>query len=292
LFYGSVILAVRQLQGRIDEVAADFDASTSAPNTDMFLLARAIADAGRIDEAEPCYLAMADAGFPIGREPYAAAALTNLAYLAALLPGAPGVAQLFDKLEPFDETFPAVIVFQHVGAHSLGMLAATLGRTDEAHRFFERAVELHTKIDAPLMVAETQLEWARVCYGTGNVEKARELIGKALGTAVKGNAAGLRAQAEELLSAAFAPAEPEPEPEPEPAPEPELAPVAPAPVAPVAPAPVAPAPVAPAPVSVPPLPPVPPPPAPIPVYAAPAVPQQQAPQPPQPPMQPPPPPSA
>jgi hypothetical protein len=152
-FSGAVVLAVRQMQGRVAEVLADVVAGTSSDHTDMFLLARGLADAGRLAEVETRYREIAAAGFPMRLEPYAGATLANLAYLAALLGDEDGAAVLYDQLEPWADHFAPVIVFQHAGAHELAMLAAVLGRTDEAHRWFERAVELHSAAGAPLFVA-------------------------------------------------------------------------------------------------------------------------------------------
>jgi tetratricopeptide (TPR) repeat protein len=203
LFHGGVILAVRNIQGRIEEVSDNIDPRTSAANTDMFLLSRAAADAGRIDEVEPRYRDMAKIRFPLRREPYVGATLANLAYLAALIGDPDGAEILYSRLEPLSERFAPVIVFQHVGAHYLGMLAATLDRPDDAHEWFAKAVELHKAAEAPLFVAETRLEWARLCFSTNEVARARELIGQALTAAVKGNAAGLETQARALLNASF-----------------------------------------------------------------------------------------
>ena len=83
------------------------------------------------------------------------------------------------------------------------MLAATLDRIDDAHRWFEQAVDAHEAAGAPLFVAETRLDWARVCIGVGEVDRARELIGQALTAAAKGGAPGIEEQARTLLNAAF-----------------------------------------------------------------------------------------
>ena len=202
-FHGGVLLAVRNQQGRIDELAGPLDVSRSSASYDCFLQLRAIADAGRVDDAADRYDEVAAAGFGIGREPYAGASLANLAYLAALVGDDEGAGALYEQLEPWADRYSPVVVFQHVGAHELAMLAATLGRTDDAHRLFEQAATAHEAAGAPLFVAETQLDWARVCIGVGEVDRARELIGQALTAAAKGGAPGIESQARTLLTAAF-----------------------------------------------------------------------------------------
>jgi hypothetical protein len=124
-----------------------------------------VADAGHVDEAGERYREVAAAGFGVRREPYAGATLANLAYLAALVGDDEGAATLYDQLEPWADRYSPVVVFQHVGAHELAMLAATTDRIDDAHRWFEQAVTAHEGAGAPLFVAETRLDWARVCIG-------------------------------------------------------------------------------------------------------------------------------
>ena len=202
-FHGGVLLAVRNQQGRIDELAGPLDVSRSSASYDCFLQLRAIADAGRVDEAAERYHAIAAEGFGVGREPYAGASLANLAYLAALVGDDEGAALLYEQLEPWADRYSPVVVFQHVGAHELAMLAATLGRIDDAHRWFEQAVAAHEAAGAALFAAETRLDWARVCIGVDEVDRARELIGQALASAAKGGAPGIEGQARTLLNAAF-----------------------------------------------------------------------------------------
>lgn len=273
-----LLFAIRLRQGNADEVAAELDGSGSSEVADGFAVARALADAGRLDEVADLFRAAADGGFALRRGPTLGASLSNLAELAALFGDEGAAAVLYQELEPWAERFAPAVAFPHAGAHELAMLAATLGRNEDAERWFGRAVELHDGVHAPIYAAETRLEWARLCLGTGDVERARELIGQALTASVKGNAPGIEARARGLLTASFGGEEPrhtgDVAPEAVAAATPP-APVPPAPVAPqpVAPQPVPPAPVAPARPAIPPVPPVPPPPGPIPVRApAPPVP--------------------
>ncbi len=301
------MLAVRQQQGRIDELASGLDPVSSSAGSDAYALLRAIADAGRLQEIAPWYRSAIAAGLPDANEPTGHAALANLGYLAALLGDVANAGLLYERLEPWADRFAVTDIFQHVGAHELGMLAATTERTDDANRWFAKAIEVHEDVPAPLFAAETRLEWARVRFATDEVDRARELIGQALAASAKGNAAGIEGQARTLLTAAFgglddtaAPGEPAaaaPEPEPPGVP---VAPVAVVGVPPVPPAsgvvpPAPPVPPVPAgPIVSPPMPPVPGP-GQVPLVPAAAAPPVPPPVPPPPgiaPVPPPPPPMA
>ena len=54
-----------------------------------------------------------------------------------------------------------------VGAHFLGLLAFTYGAPELARRHFEEATQAHEAVGAPLLLAETQLELARLLVSAG-----------------------------------------------------------------------------------------------------------------------------
>ena len=66
-------------------------------------------------------------------------------------------ALLYDLVLPYEGSlvFPGLVVFDTFGA-TLGMLAATLGRTDDAVAHFARAEALTERIGAPLLLAGTK----------------------------------------------------------------------------------------------------------------------------------------
>ena len=61
-------------------------------------------------------------------------------------------------------------------ASFLGRLAATMGRSDEARRHFERALEANAALRAPACLARTQVDYARA-LGPG--PRADELVAAA-----------------------------------------------------------------------------------------------------------------
>jgi len=50
---------------------------------------------------------------------------------------------------------------------SLGLLARTLGRADDACRHLERALAVHRRLEAPPLVARTSFELARALHAAG-----------------------------------------------------------------------------------------------------------------------------
>ena len=70
--------------------------------------------------------------------------------------------------------------------HYLGLLATVEGRFDQAGRHFEAAHASHEALAAPIWLARTRLEWARILLTSrepGYAERARDLLGQALATA-------------------------------------------------------------------------------------------------------------
>jgi tetratricopeptide (TPR) repeat protein len=94
--------------------------------------------------------------------------LSLLAEVAASLSNTDAAAMLYDALRPYGDrvaiSFPEI----STGAVSryLGLLAATLGRWDDARRHFEHAVELNDRIGARAWLEETRRDLAR-CVRVG-----------------------------------------------------------------------------------------------------------------------------
>jgi class 3 adenylate cyclase len=71
-------------------------------------------------------------------------------------------------------------------SRSLGLLATTMGRLEEAARHFENALERNARIGARCWLAHTQHEYARMLLRrdqSGDREEASELVNRALATA-------------------------------------------------------------------------------------------------------------
>jgi hypothetical protein len=112
---------------------------------------------------------------------------------------------LFDLLVPYAGQIVCTTGGGAVGAvvHYLAVLATTFGDFDEAERRFAVAAATHERIGAPIWLARTKLECARMlltCAGPGDAERARELLGQALATARELGLANIERRAGQLLT--------------------------------------------------------------------------------------------
>ena len=71
-------------------------------------------------------------------------------------------------------------------SYYLGLLATTIGDWPQAEARFAAAAATHMRIDAPIWLARTRMEWARMLllrHLPGDRDRARDLLGQALATA-------------------------------------------------------------------------------------------------------------
>ena len=85
---------------------------------------------------------------------------------------------------PYGSLFTSTTVARPVGWHYLGMLAATFGQHDIGAEHLALAIEAHERVRAPLFLAETKLELARVVLEMeGRTSDATSLLGDVRATA-------------------------------------------------------------------------------------------------------------
>jgi class 3 adenylate cyclase/tetratricopeptide (TPR) repeat protein len=169
------------------------------------LLALAWSELDRTAEAAAAFEELAVSGFAdLRMDSTWLAGVTNAAAVCAYL-GDTGRAPLLSKLlGPYADQMPVVALGMTSGSVSyyLGLLAATLDRHDEADTRFRTAAETHTRIGAPIWLARTQLEWARLLLrraAPGDRDQARLLLGQALDTAHRLDLATVARRAATLL---------------------------------------------------------------------------------------------
>jgi tetratricopeptide (TPR) repeat protein len=130
-------------------------------------------------------------------------AMANWAAVAAHLHDAAQAERLEAALRPYArQAVPLVAGPTPSVAHHLALVATTLGHHDDAERHFRAAVASHDRIRAPHWLARTRLEWARMLLtrrGSGDTDRARELLGQALATARDLGLGGVERQAVALL---------------------------------------------------------------------------------------------
>jgi hypothetical protein len=85
----------------------------------------------------------------------------------------------------------------------LAMLAATVGDYTQAEAEFAVAAAIHDRVRAPIWLARTQLEWARMLFARAepkDLERAHDLLTQAWTTAREFGLARLEQEATELLA--------------------------------------------------------------------------------------------
>jgi DNA-binding SARP family transcriptional activator/tetratricopeptide (TPR) repeat protein len=203
IFFTELLLEIRRWQGRLPEMLPEFRDLVAVEGVDFgHSLVRYLYDAGEHEQAIAHYHEiMRRQPVPPRRDLLAGATLCNLAYLAARAVDTTHAPRIYDALSPLAGSFANTTVAKPVTEHYLGMLAASLQEIATAEAHFAVAIAAHEKARAPLLVAETQVEWARLLVGSGaDPERAAGLIGAASAAATTWTAGFLQRSIEELRS--------------------------------------------------------------------------------------------
>jgi tetratricopeptide (TPR) repeat protein len=194
IFFTEQMLEIRRWQGRLGEMLDDFREAAGVERIDFgYSLVRYLYDAGEEDDAAERYRAIVERFEPPRRDMLAAATLGNLAYLSARVGDGDRARWLYDALRPFAPAFATTTVAKPAGLHYLGMLASTMDEPGPAEEHFAAALALHEKAGAPLLAAETQLEWASLLVDRGEADRAAPMLDAVQQAATRYGAQFLRA---------------------------------------------------------------------------------------------------
>ncbi|HLA19244.1 MAG TPA: adenylate/guanylate cyclase domain-containing protein, partial [Dehalococcoidia bacterium] len=187
------LMALRWAQGRLDELEALVRAGAQqSPNIPGIRagLAMTYAELGREEQAKVEFEGLAVNDF--SNLPLDSSLPLIVAYLSVacgFLDDARRAAVLYDLLLPYaGHTIILGVAVACLGSasHSLGVLAATMERWEDAERHFEDALEMNARMGARPWVAHTQHGYADMLLRRGKQgdrEKALELVTQALDTA-------------------------------------------------------------------------------------------------------------
>jgi tetratricopeptide (TPR) repeat protein len=167
--------------------------------------ALAFCEAGDTERARAIFDELAAKDFAdFAFEPTWLHVVTNCAAVCARLGDGERAGTLLETIRPYDGQFVTMSSLAYTGpvAHYLGLLAATLGRHDEAVDHFAAAASASERMGAPTWLARTRLEWARCLVEGGRTGAAPALVQHALDTAVELGLATVEAGARELLATA------------------------------------------------------------------------------------------
>jgi class 3 adenylate cyclase len=189
--FGLQIYCMRRQQGRIGETLPMLRAGLKRFRENPVwrcLLACAHVERGCAEDARPEFEKLAANDFAVLRRDINY--LFNLGLLAdtcAALRDEKRAALLYDRILSYGGCVLALGDLGTAGssARSLGLLAATMRRWDDAVRHFEEAIEVDEKMRARGWLPRTQCDYARMLLDRGapaDRQKALELLGEALET--------------------------------------------------------------------------------------------------------------
>jgi class 3 adenylate cyclase len=200
IFFTEQMLEIRRWQDRLTEMLDGFRELAGVDGIDFgYSLVRYLYDAGEEDAASECYGSiMGRLRLPPRRDMLTATTLGNIAYMASRGADSDRARSIYEVLEPFGHAFATTTVAKPVGLHFLGMLACTTGRADLAEDHFAAALAIHERAQAPLLAAETRLEWASLLISRDDHDRAAGLLDAVRSSAVSHGARFLVRRCTEL----------------------------------------------------------------------------------------------
>jgi hypothetical protein len=161
LFYGVMLFGIRHDQGRLDELAEVLravGAADDAPDGLEGLWGVTACAIGEDAEARRILDRLARGGFAnLPRHQSWSSMLWGASMMSGHLGDATLAEELYDLFSSCDGklVYPGLTVFDSIPS-TLGVLAATLGRGEDAERHFAEATELELRIGAPGLLARTR----------------------------------------------------------------------------------------------------------------------------------------
>jgi DNA-binding SARP family transcriptional activator len=165
-FFGALVLGIRTHEGRLGEFVEMLEGLAAAnPNVAGFraTLGYSLVEADRVDDARRLLDRDAEAGF--ASVPYDSMWLPALV-LWSTVAGMIGAASAGESLRAALMPWRAQVALTGTGVlgsveHALGMASLGAGALDAADAHFAAAARVHTRLDAPFLLANTRLWWGR-----------------------------------------------------------------------------------------------------------------------------------
>jgi class 3 adenylate cyclase/tetratricopeptide (TPR) repeat protein len=177
---GGQLYQIRRAQGRLDEMVPTLAAlSESTPDIPLLRLVYtgALVETDRLDEARPHFAWLTDnhcANVPPDLE-YAVTLCALGRFTYDLRPPTEILHYLYEHLRPFAGTFNwSGQTITDANDLGLAVIAATLGRADDADCHFAAAIALCERAGSRANLARSLFWWARVLADRGDASAARE----------------------------------------------------------------------------------------------------------------------
>ena len=208
-FFGVQLFVIRSLQGRLAElefIVKSFVAQSPAQQGGLANLAFLYSELGKEAEARAVFEQFAEHQFAkIPRDATWVALLSILSKVCAFLHDRERAPLLYTLLLPYARQNALVGPAACIGSVSLslGLLAATVSRWDDAFRHFEDALTFNARLGARPFVVQTQQAYAQTLLlrnAAGDQAQARALLQRARTTAQEIGMHGLFEKTEALLA--------------------------------------------------------------------------------------------
>lgn len=204
VYYGALLIEIRLHQGRGPElipiVQDRVDQSVGLP-VFRAVLAMLYELDGRRDEAERVFTALKAEGLPFPLDVVWLTGNVLAGEVAAMLGDREVAATLYTRLAPYPRHVAQTRTnCQGVVAHYLGLLAACLGRTEDAIEHFATAQDANVGLRAPFHTARTDVALAEMLRDR-QPERARQLAAGAKDLAQRHGMPTVEADADAVLSA-------------------------------------------------------------------------------------------
>lgn len=204
IFAGAQLMHLNYLRGRLPEIIDSFlEAAPSEVKEHLRAwVARELYLAGRVDQAREWWgetlQAGLDAQIAVGVN--AGLILVSWAQLAsAFESGSVIIDDLRQRLTPIAGQLFQQLAPEQPGHHYLALLADASGEHDVSDGHFAAALELLERARAPVMMAISEVAWARSLERRGETARVRELAELARGRAVSAGATQVEREADEIL---------------------------------------------------------------------------------------------
>jgi tetratricopeptide (TPR) repeat protein len=188
--FGAQLFNVRYQQGRAGEIVeqlVEFAGEPDSPGGWRAVAALALIEGGRADEARE--LALAENFQSVPRDWVWSITLAAWATVCSRLHLVDRAGELYELLKPFSSQLAVAGAYVSGSIPwTLGTLAATLERYEEAESYFTAAAEIEERLGVPLFLARTQAAWARALIARGrpgDLDRAQTMLEQAEGTAAR-----------------------------------------------------------------------------------------------------------
>jgi hypothetical protein len=162
-FHAEQIGEIRRLQGRLGDLRERLRRASESPRVDpVHAILRFLCELDDAEAGPALGRVLAEHGLMPREDLAQRPALDNLAFAACRVGRDDLIGPLYEALAPHGETFGTSAVGHHCGHHYLAHLSAASGDPGRAGEHFEAAAAVHERCGAPLLGAESLLDWAEL----------------------------------------------------------------------------------------------------------------------------------